>query len=90
MVCYGLLHELPLKNINFLALLQKQADRLWIEKREIEKGILQLITKYKIGRLIMGAAAEAFTPKYACVMSILYDCDCFLDLDCFLYPEVCV
>ncbi|KAG6413969.1 hypothetical protein SASPL_126685 [Salvia splendens] len=46
----------------FLSKMGKQADRLWIEMREIEKGILQLITKYKIGRLIMGASAETFTP----------------------------
>lgn len=51
--------------INFFALPQKQCDKVWIEMRETEIGILQLITKHKIGRLIMGAAADTFTPKYA-------------------------
>ncbi|KAL0400736.1 UNVERIFIED_CONTAM: U-box domain-containing protein 32 [Sesamum latifolium] len=41
----------------------KQADTVWIEMRNIDKGILQLITQHSIRRLIMGAGAETFKSK---------------------------
>ncbi|KAL8544002.1 hypothetical protein ACS0TY_004523 [Phlomoides rotata] len=48
---------------HFLSQMGKQADKVWIEMRNIEKGILQLINQHGIRRLIMGAAAETFTAK---------------------------
>ncbi|KAL0299535.1 UNVERIFIED_CONTAM: U-box domain-containing protein 32 [Sesamum radiatum] len=47
----------------FLSQTGKQADTVWIEMRNIEKGILQLITQHSIRRLIMGAGAETFKSK---------------------------
>ncbi|KAK4431478.1 U-box domain-containing protein 32 [Sesamum alatum] len=47
----------------FLSQMGKQADKVWIEMRNIEKGILQLITQHSIRRLIMGAGAETFKSK---------------------------
>ncbi|KAI3458134.1 hypothetical protein Pfo_014797 [Paulownia fortunei] len=47
----------------FLSQMGKQADKVWIEMSNIEKGIIQLIIQHGIRRLIMGAAAETFNTK---------------------------
>ncbi|KAK6155683.1 hypothetical protein DH2020_009931 [Rehmannia glutinosa] len=47
----------------FLSQMGKEADKVWIEMRNIEKGIIQLIIQHNIRRLIMGAGAENFTAK---------------------------
>ncbi|PIM98595.1 Ubiquitin--protein ligase [Handroanthus impetiginosus] len=47
----------------FLSQIGKQADKVLIEMRDIEKGILQLIAQHGIRWLIMGAGAETFNSK---------------------------
>ncbi|XP_051137924.1 U-box domain-containing protein 32 isoform X2 [Andrographis paniculata] len=49
--------------IVFLSQMGIQADKVWVEMKNIEQGILQLITTHGITRLVMGAAAESFSPK---------------------------
>ncbi|GFP82236.1 U-box domain-containing protein 33 [Phtheirospermum japonicum] len=47
----------------FLSQIGKRADKVCIEMRNIEKGIIQLIIQHNIRQLIMGAGAEIFNKK---------------------------
>ncbi|KAL6541568.1 hypothetical protein OROGR_011054 [Orobanche gracilis] len=47
----------------FLSQIGKQADKVWIEMRNVEEGIIQLIIQHNIRQLIMGAGTETFKQK---------------------------
>ncbi|KAL9163310.1 hypothetical protein ABFS82_06G032500 [Erythranthe guttata] len=47
----------------FVSQMGKQADKVCIEMKNIEKGILQLIIQHGIRRLVMGAAVGTFNGK---------------------------
>ncbi|CAA0834355.1 U-box domain-containing protein 33 [Striga hermonthica] len=47
----------------FLSQMGKQAEKVCIEMKNIEKGIIQLINRHKITQLVMGAGSETFNTK---------------------------
>jgi len=44
--------------------LQVEADKVWIETDNIEKGIVDIVARHNIRWLVMGAAAEKYYSKY--------------------------
>ncbi|GER51016.1 kinase family protein, partial [Striga asiatica] len=47
----------------FLSQIGKQAEKVCIEMKNIEKGIIQLVSQHKIRQLVMGAGSETFNTK---------------------------
>ncbi|KAF2320429.1 hypothetical protein GH714_027492 [Hevea brasiliensis] len=48
-----------------------RADKVWIEMDNIEKGIVEIIARYNIRWLVMGAAADKYYSKYECLTMLL-------------------
>jgi tetrahydromethanopterin S-methyltransferase subunit A len=44
--------------------LQVEADKVWIEMDNVEKGIVDIIARHNIRWLVMGGAAEKYYSKY--------------------------
>jgi tetrahydromethanopterin S-methyltransferase subunit A len=44
--------------------LQVEADKVWIEMDNVEKGIVDIIARHNIRWLVMGGAAEKYFSKY--------------------------
>ena len=63
------------------------AEKLVLEADSIEDGIVTLVSKNRIGELVMGAAADNKYKKYDCCNRLLVFYFCFLNMLISLNPN---